>query len=184
MSNSQSDLRVSLCSVVDVCHLCSTHIDSVSGLCAVRAYWFFCALNWCVATCCCNLQFLFCPLPVLSTYNLNADRKKNLKGNTVLLLLIVLCIDFPCPGWIRRFITMCTGAHYMIIPWHSWHQIYFFISVFVNEVWTVCGQTTQHHILYFILSAHNRKNHVRCVISILCTQQEKNIFPYWTLLHP
>ena len=52
---------------------------------------------------------------------------------------------------------MCTDVHYMIILWHSWHQIYFSTSVFVNEIRTVCGQMTLRHILYFIHLAHNGK---------------------------
>lgn len=123
---------------------------------------------------------------VLSVYSLNADRNENRKGNTVLLLFISLCVDFPCPCWTRRFITVCTDAHYMIILWRSWLDTRF-IS------WLLCllmryepSVHKRHSTTFFTLYSRSimGKNHIRCLIMILHMQQEKSIFPHCSLLHP
>jgi hypothetical protein len=42
--------------------------------------------------------------------------------------------DFSCLCLTRSFITMLTNAHYLTIPWHSWHQMYFLTPEFINEI--------------------------------------------------
>jgi len=121
---------------------------------------------------------------VLSAYSLNADRNENLKGNTFLFYFFhyvqIFLAHVEPEGSSPCVQTFITWSYCDIVDTR-------FTSGLLCSLMRYEPSVDKWHCTTFFTSYTRPtmgKNRIWCLKSILHSQQEKNIFPCWTLLHP